>query len=74
MQFFVLAVISLLGVAPAVDERPQRRQEREEEFMQAKPVVGDALPEVSVHRSDGRVLNTSDLIGHFTVLTFGCLT
>ena len=52
----------------------QRMQEREQEFLESKPLIGDPLPEVTVYAADGTPFKTSDLRGQYTVLTFGCLT
>ena len=52
----------------------QRLKEREEEFLTQKPLVGDDLPRVTVYSADGTPFDTADLRGHFTVLTFGCMT
>lgn len=52
----------------------QRLQEREEEFLKARPLVDDPLPDVTISTPDGTPFKTGDLRGHYTVLTFGCLT
>lgn len=52
----------------------QRNQDKEEDFVKAKPAVGDPLAELTVYTPDGQPFKTSDLRGHYTVLTFGCLT
>lgn len=52
----------------------QRMQEREEEFMTQKPLLGEPLPDVSVLNSDGTPFRTTDLKGYYAVLTFGCMT
>ena len=49
-------------------------KDREEDFAKSKPLVGDALPLLTVYASDGKDVKTADLRGHYTVLTFGCLT
>lgn len=69
MFFFTLAVFAL-----TTDAQAQRMQEREQEFLRSKPLVGDPLPDVTVYTTDGMPFKTSDLRGHYTVLTFGCLT
>ncbi|MEO8272271.1 MAG: deiodinase-like protein, partial [Aureliella sp.] len=48
--------------------------EREAEFLDTVPLVGELLPEVTVYSADGTPFDTSKLRGHYTVLTFGCLT
>jgi cytochrome oxidase Cu insertion factor (SCO1/SenC/PrrC family) len=69
----LIAVALTLAVLPAAAEA-QRNQEKEEDFVAAKPAVGDPLPETTVYAPDGQPFKTSDLRGHYTVLTFGCLT
>lgn len=70
-----MAWIALAGViASSGSVYAQRMQEREAEFMRSRPLVGDPLPEVSVYSADGLPFETSKLRGHYTILTFGCLT
>ena len=54
--------------------KQREAKEREEEFVNARPTVGDPLPVMTVYTSDGKPVTTADLRGHYTVLTFGCLT
>ncbi|MBL8819210.1 MAG: redoxin domain-containing protein [Planctomyces sp.] len=70
MTLIALIVVSFCSQSSA----QQRMQEREEEFLSQKPLIGDALPEVTVFNSDGSSFRTGDLKGHYTVLTFGCMT
>ncbi len=65
-----------LALAVALAGLPARAQMRqtEEEFAKAKPAVGDPLPELVVYDPDGKEVKTASLRGHYTVLTFGCLT
>ena len=65
-------MLALFAAVPAFSQNP--KQEREDEFIASKPVVGDSLPELIVYSPDGTEFKTTDLRGHFTVLTFGCLT
>ncbi len=72
----------LLGLSPAlaadppapVKPRPAEARQTEAEFLKAAPGVGDLLPDVTVHDPSGKEIKTSSLRGHYTVLTFGCLT
>lgn len=48
--------------------------EREQEFLASKPLLNDPLPDVTVYNADGSPFRTTALKGHYTVLTFGCLT
>ena len=52
----------------------QRMQQREKAFLSSKPRIGESLPDVTVFAVDGTPFKTADLRGHYTVLTFGCLT
>lgn len=65
-----MAVFSM--VAPC--GHAQTMRDREKEFLQSKPVIGDVMPNVTVFSPDGSPFHTADLRGHYTVLTFGCLT
>jgi len=68
-------VIALLFFACSANLHAQQKmQEREEEFLTLKPLVGDPLPDVAIYAADGSPFRTSDLRGHYTVLTFGCMT
>lgn len=71
LQFLML---SLAIVAVPIDSQAQRMQEREEDFLRSKPLIGDQFPDVTVYSPDGTPFKTGDLRGHYTVLTFGCLT
>jgi hypothetical protein len=46
----------------------------EDDFAQARPTLGELLPELTVYSPDGREVATSNLRGSYVVLTFGCLT
>jgi cytochrome oxidase Cu insertion factor (SCO1/SenC/PrrC family) len=69
-RFLTLACAVGLTAAPALAQKKQR----EEDFLNAKPVAGDPLPALTVYAPDGKEVKTADLRGHYTVLTFGCLT
>ena len=69
LAFGILIVVAAPGALWA-----QKDQQREEDFVKAKPAVGDKLPDVTVYNTDGKEVKTSSLRGHYTVLTFGCLT
>src|SRR3569623_1914184 len=75
MRAYLLCLIAIVLAVSAMEAQAQQRvQELEEEFLETKPLIGDPLPEVTVYTSDGKPFKTADLRGHFTVLTFGCLT
>lgn len=69
---FTLALA--VAAAPEGVWAQQRMQEREQEFLESKPLIGEVLPDVTVYANDGSPFKTADLRGHYTVLTFGCLT
>ncbi len=74
MKFCALFGISLaVAVLPAMTWA-QEPKKSEAEFVKERPTVGDALPNVTVYDPDGKEVRTSSLRGHYTVLTFGCLT
>jgi len=66
---FALLVAAVPGAALA-----QKEKKSEEEFVKEKPTIGDKLPDLTVFTPDGKAFKTSELRGHYTVLTFGCLT
>lgn len=68
---FTLAL--LLALVPAAAHAQQGKR-NEDEFVKEKPAVGDVLPDLVVYSPDGKEVKTADLRGHYTVLTFGCLT
>jgi cytochrome oxidase Cu insertion factor (SCO1/SenC/PrrC family) len=43
-------------------------------FARQAPAVGERLPEVTIVDAEGQPFELASLKGHFTVLTFGCLT
>jgi len=73
MRTFVLTGLALaLAVLVALGQ--PRREQKEEDFLKGKPAVGDQVPELTAYTPDGKEVKTSELRGHYTVLTFGCLT
>ncbi len=64
----VVTLCGLTGSALA------QREKKDEEFLKEKPVVGEMFPQMSIYSADGKEFKTSDLRGHYTVITFGCLT
>ena len=67
-------VLGLIAGSLTTVAQAQRMQQREREFLRSKPLIGDQLPDVAVFALDGTPFKTADLRGHYTVLTFGCLT
>lgn len=70
----VLMTATLLAGWPRFAGAQPRERMTEEEFVAAFPAVGDQLPEVTLYDGKGDRISTSSLRGHYTVLTFGCLT
>ena len=50
------------------------RQRGTERFLREAPKVGEALPDLTLYDSGGGEVHLGSMRGHFTVLTFGCLT
>ena len=70
-MFLVGALFAVAGSPPALLAQGRLT---EEQFVKRKPAIGDLLPDVTVYAPDGKEVKTSSLRGHYTVLTFGCLT
>ncbi len=68
----VLGLAFTLGALP-VTAQPKNRK-KDADFVVTHPCAGDPLPERTVYTPDGKDFNTARLRGHYTVLTFGCLT
>ena len=66
---FGLFLAGLLGGAASA-----QKEKKDEDFLKEKPSVGEMLPDLTVYSPDGKEFKTADLRGHYTVLTFGCLT
>ncbi len=71
--FFAMAFV-LAAWVPADARAQRKRASRDENFVESKPAVGDALPEVTVYTPDGEPFKTAQLRGRYAVLVFGCLT
>jgi cytochrome oxidase Cu insertion factor (SCO1/SenC/PrrC family) len=65
-----LTIVALAAPAPLYAQK----QRTEEDFVKERPRVGDVLPDLTVYDPEGKPVKTSTLRGHYTVLTFGCLT
>lgn len=74
MKFSALFGISLVVSVLSAMTSAQEPKKSEEEFVKERPTVGDSLPDLAVYDPNGKVVRTSSLRGHYTVLTFGCLT
>jgi len=71
-RIFFVGLLMCLALARAA--HGQRRQRGEADFLKEKPAVGEPLPDVTVYDENGKEVRTASLRGHYTVLTFGCLT
>lgn len=67
------ASLLLLATAPSL-AWGQRARRNDEDFLREKPLVGDRLPDLIVYDTQGREVSTGSLRGHYSVITFGCLT
>lgn len=79
LLFGLTSVLTISLAAPPVAwaQRGNRKSEArksEADFVTAKPAVGEPIPDVVVYDAKGHKVSTADLRGHYTVLTFGCLT
>jgi cytochrome oxidase Cu insertion factor (SCO1/SenC/PrrC family) len=73
MKRFALAALLLALAGPAAVAQKEKGTS-DEDFPLQKPAVGDTIPDLTVHDPSGKEVKLSDLRGHYTVLTFGCLT
>lgn len=74
MKFRTWLLISLvIAVLPSVSSA-QRQKSSDEDFVKEKPAVGEQFPDLVVYSVDGKEVPTSSLRGHYSVVTFGCLT
>ena len=64
---FALLLATVPGLA-------QAQKKNDEDFLKEKPLIGDALPDLTVYSPDGKEVKTSSLRGQYVVLSFGCLT
>jgi cytochrome oxidase Cu insertion factor (SCO1/SenC/PrrC family) len=74
MRSVILFGLVLVFISLPVEVRSQGNRKKFDDFVKDRPAVGDALPELSVYTPDGKPFQTADLRGHYTVLTFGCMT
>ena len=74
MRRLTVIVVALVLTGASEEVRAQRNQKKFDDFVKSRPAVGDSLPELVVYTPDGKPFQTADLRGHYTVLTFGCLT
>ena len=70
----VVGIALLVAFLPALAWAQPRKKASEEDFVKEKPAVGDPFPDLVVYDPDGKEVKSSSFRGHYTVLTFGCLT
>ncbi len=71
---WILGMVAAATLTTFAAPASAQREKKDEDFLKEKPVVGDMLPDVIVYDPAGKEFKTADLRGHYTVLTFGCLT
>lgn len=74
MQRKILLAAAIAICAFHAEAWGQGNPKRDEEFVKAKPAVGDVLPRLTVDTPEGEPFDMAELDGHYTVLVFGCLT
>ena len=75
MRLTSLTFLTMFVMTIPTDVLAQRgKKDQEANFVKSSPTIGEMLPDVVVYSSDGTPISTADLRGHYTVLTFGCLT
>ncbi|MEZ6087334.1 MAG: TlpA disulfide reductase family protein [Pirellulaceae bacterium] len=74
MRTFLMLLVTISLMATSAEAQRRGMRGREADFMSTPPLVGDAMPVVEVFDIDGNTVSTDSLLGHYTVLTFGCLT
>jgi cytochrome oxidase Cu insertion factor (SCO1/SenC/PrrC family) len=74
MRFLLLLLLAAAAFAALVPAPPPPEGNPDAEFVRARPTLGEPLPDLTVYTPDGTEVKTADLRGHYTVLTFGCLT
>jgi cytochrome oxidase Cu insertion factor (SCO1/SenC/PrrC family) len=75
ISFVCLASVLALFASLTKQVQSQEQKEKDEAaFVAQTPTIGDTLPSLSVYDHTGKTFTTDSLRGHYTVLTFGCLT
>lgn len=73
MRAFPFASILML-FSFSTEAWSQENRKRDEEFVKAKPAIGDMLPRLTVFTPEGKPVDTASLQGQYAVIVFGCLT
>jgi hypothetical protein len=68
--------VGSLRKAPVAKRAGENRTEADADrrFEKTRPHIGETIPHVVAYDDSGSPLSLGKLRGHFTVLTFGCLT
>lgn len=74
MRFLLLVVLAVAAAAALAPPPGRKDPARDDDFLKERPRVGDRLPDLTAFTPDGAEVRLADLRGHYTVLTFGCLT
>lgn len=67
-------LLSMLVTGIIVGPASAQPSKEDPEFLKKSPTIGEVLPDLTVYSADGKEFKTSSLRGHYTVLSFGCLT
>jgi cytochrome oxidase Cu insertion factor (SCO1/SenC/PrrC family) len=67
-------LLSMLVIGLVLGPASAQPSKEDPEFLKKSPTIGEALPDLTVYSADGKEFKTSSLRGHYTVLSFGCLT
>lgn len=75
MRLISLTLLTMVVMSIPADVVAQRgKKDQEANFVRSSPTIGEMLPDVEVYSPEGTPISTANLRGHYTVLTFGCLT
>lgn len=75
MRLFSMTLLTMVVMTIPADVLAQRgKKDQEAAFVKSSPTIGEMLPDVAIYSPDGTPVSTADFRGHYTVLTFGCLT
>lgn len=72
-RWFPVVFLQLV-LAISAEAGPSARQNAENPFLDIYPRIGDSLPDLQGYDETGQSFALRSFEGHYTVLTFGCLT
>ena len=67
-------LLSVLVTGLLIGPASAQPSKEDPEFLKKSPTIGESMPDLTVYSADGKEFKTSTLRGHYTVLSFGCLT